>query len=79
MRETYDSDITREQFAQISEDLESTRKKTRPRKVDLYEVFCAILYLIKNASTWRNIPHDFPKWKKVRYYYDLWTEKKGSF
>jgi hypothetical protein len=78
MREAYDSDITREQFEQISEDLESVRKKTRPRKVDLYEVFCAILYLLKNACTWRNIPHDFPKWKKVRYYYEIWTEKDGN-
>ena len=78
MREPYDSDITREQFAQISEDLESARKKTRPRNVDLYEVLCAVLYLLKNACTWRNIPHDFPKWKKVRYYYEVWTEKNEN-
>ena len=36
MRKSYDSDITREQFAQISNDLESVKKATRPRKVDLY-------------------------------------------
>lgn len=75
MREAYDSDITREQFAHISQDLEDTKKKTCPRKVDLYEIFCAILYLLKNACTWRNIPHDFPKWRNVRYYYEVWTKK----
>jgi transposase len=75
MREPYDSDITREQFSQISQDLESVKKTTRPRKVDLYEILCAILYLLKNACTWRNIPHDFPKWRNVRYYYEVWTEK----
>ena len=75
MRQAYDSDITKEQFEQIVGDLESARKKTRPREVDIYEVFCAILYLLKNACTWRNIPHDFPKWKKVRYYYEVWTKK----
>jgi hypothetical protein len=47
MRKPYDSDITREQFNQISLDLEFARKKTRPRKIDLYEVFCAISYLLK--------------------------------
>lgn len=78
MRQPYDSDITREQFAQISRDLESIRKTTRPRRVDLYDVFCAIIYLLKNACTWRNIPHDFPNWRVVRYYYEIWTAKDGS-
>jgi transposase len=75
MRQAYDSDITREQFEQISGDLESAKKRTSPRRVDLYDIFCAILYLLKNACTWRNIPHDFPKWGIVRYYYDVWTRK----
>jgi len=75
MREIYDSDISREQFSQISKDLEGIRKTTRPRKVDLYDVYCAILYLLKNACTWRNIPHDFPNWRIVRYYYEIWSAK----
>jgi len=75
MRQAYDSDITREQFAYISKDLESVKKNTAPRRVDLYDIFCAILYLLKNGCTWRNIPHDFPKWGIVRYYYDVWTKK----
>ncbi|MDR2523759.1 MAG: IS5/IS1182 family transposase, partial [Synergistaceae bacterium] len=49
MRKAYDSDVNREQFNQISRDLEFLKKKTRPREVDLYDVFCAILYLLKNA------------------------------
>jgi hypothetical protein len=75
MRQPYDTDITREQFAQISRDLESAKRRTCPRKVDLYDVFCAILYLLKGGITWRNIPHDFPKKGIVRYYYDVWTKK----
>ena len=75
MRKVYSSDITREQFALISADLENVKKSTKPRKIDLYEVFCAILYLLKNACTWRDIPSDFPKMGIVRYYYDVWTAK----
>jgi len=75
MRKVYSSDVTREQFALISSDLESVKKTTKPRKIDLYEVFCAILYLLKNACTWRDIPSDFPKKGIVRYYYDVWTAK----
>ena len=43
----YPSNITREQFELIREDLESARNKTKPRKLDLYEVFCGILYILK--------------------------------
>jgi len=49
MRKIYPSDISREQFEQIKELLETARKKTRPRRVDLYDVFCAILYLLKSG------------------------------
>jgi len=75
MREPYPSDVTREQFALISKDLEAVKKTTRPRVVDLYEIFCAILYLLKEGCSWRAIPHDFPKWRNVRYYYEVWTTK----
>ncbi|MDR2528320.1 MAG: transposase [Synergistaceae bacterium] len=68
MRRAYDSDITREQFVPILQDLENVKKNTRPRKVDLYDIFRAILYLLKNACTWRNMPHDFPNWRIARYY-----------
>jgi len=75
MRKPYPSDITREQFAQISSDLENARKATCPRTIDLYEVFCAILYLMKNACTWRALPHDFPDYRHVNYYWKIWTRK----
>ncbi|NHR08888.1 transposase, partial [Chromobacterium haemolyticum] len=41
MRKSYPSDISREQFEVIRPLLESARKRTSPRRVDLYEVFCA--------------------------------------
>ena len=75
MRKPYPSDVTREQFEIISPMLELAKKTTRPRKIDLYEVFCAVLYLLKNACTWRALPHDFPDWKLVNYYYNMWQSK----
>jgi transposase len=71
-RKHYPSDISREQFEQIRGILEGLRHKTRPRRVDLYDVFCAILYLLKNACVWRALPSDFPSVSTVRYYFDLW-------
>jgi len=46
MIHNYTSNITREQFELIREDLENARKRTRPRTVDLYEVFCGVQYLL---------------------------------
>ncbi len=78
MRQTYPSDITREQFETIRFILESARKITRPRKVDLYEIFCAILYIVKEGCTWRGLPHDFPKWDRVYAYFQIWSEENES-
>lgn len=39
---TYPSDISREQFDKILPLLESFRKVTKPRTVDLYDIFCGI-------------------------------------
>lgn len=79
-RKIYPSDISREQFEVIRPMLEGAKHRTAPRKVDLYDVFCAILYLLKSGCTWRAIPGDFPGWNIVRYYFDHWTtnETDGS-
>ena len=60
-RRQYPSAISPEQFEQIRPLLESVRKRTKPRTVDLYEVFNAVLYLLKSSCQWRMIPEGFPK------------------
>ena len=72
-RKEYPSDITRDQFEVIRPLLEGAKQRTAPRRVDLYDVFCAILYLLKSSCTWRALPGDFPGWNIVRYYFDHWT------
>jgi len=42
MRKSCPSDISRKRFAAIREYLEAARRKTALRKVDLYDVFCAV-------------------------------------
>ncbi|OLG90462.1 transposase, partial [Xanthomonas oryzae pv. oryzae] len=45
MREKNDpSDVSRERFEQIRPILEQARKRTKPVTVDMYEVWCAVLY-----------------------------------
>ena len=73
MRAAYPSDITPVQFELIEHDLQSARKTTRPRTYALYDLFCAVLYVLKEGCTWRGLPHDFPKWNIVYHYYQIWS------
>ena len=74
MRKQYASDITRERFEEIRPLLQSVRRRTKPTTVDLYEVFCAVLYLLRTGCQWRFLPSDFPKWRTVHSYFAKWSE-----
>ena len=78
MSPSYSSNISRSQFELIRPILESARRSTRPRTLDLYDVFCAILYVLKSGCQWRMLPHDFPKWTSCYYYFRIWSEKKSA-
>ena len=49
---------------------------THPRKTDLYDIFCAVLYVLKEGGRWRSLPHDFPRWQNVYYHFRVWKEPK---
>lgn len=72
-RPEYPSDIPREQFDRIRGALEAARRKTRPRKHDLYDVFCAVLYFLHTGITWRKLPPGFPPWRTVHEYFTQWN------
>ncbi len=78
MSHAYPSDISRKQFNHIKPILESARKKTRPRTVNLYDVFCGVLYILKSGCQWRMLPKDFPKWRTCHHYFSLWSEKAND-
>ena len=74
MRAAYPSDISREQFELIRHTLENAKKTTRPREIDIYDIFCAILYRKREGCRWRSLPHDFPKWEICYYHYNEWRQ-----
>jgi len=78
MRKRYPSDISREQFDMIRNRLKSLKKETHPSKYDLYDIFCAILYVLREGCRWRALPHDYPPWKAVYYHYMAWRKKQEN-
>jgi len=73
-KKVYGSDVSREQFELVRPFLEGVRRRTKPRTVDLYEVFCGVLYLLKSGCQWRMLPGEYPKWRTVHSYFQKWSE-----
>ena len=74
-RAVYPSDISREQFDIIFPLLDDLRKKTKPRTIDLYDIFCGILYVLRSGCQWSMLPSDYPKSHTVYTYFRQWGAK----
>lgn len=72
-RPEFATDISREEFEAVRGMLETARRKTRPRKHDLYDVFNAMLYFLDTGAAWRSLPKEFPPWRTVHEYFTQWT------
>ena len=74
-RQRYPSDLTDFQWANIEHLFPQARGPIgRPRIYPLREVVDAVLYLAKGGCPWRMLPHDFPPWKLVSYYFYTWRD-----
>lgn len=68
-RTPYPSDLTDEQWELIAPLIPPAEPGGRPRRVEMREVVNGVLYLSRHGCTWRGLPHDFPPWGTVHYYY----------
>lgn len=78
VRKKYASDISREKFAEIEPLLRSVRRRTKPTTVEPYEVFCAVLYVLRTGCQWRFLPSEWPKWQTVYSYFAKWNKPDES-
>ena len=74
MRKIYASDISPEKFVEIEPLLQSIRRRTKPTSVDLYEVFCAVLYVLRTGCQWHFLSSEWLKWQMVYSYFSKWSE-----
>ncbi len=74
-RKAYPTDLTDEQWRLIAPlVLQAKGKPGRPRRVDTRAVVNAIFYVVRTGCQWRMLPHDFPAWQTVYYYYNKWSQ-----
>lgn len=69
---TYPSDLTDEQWALI-EPMVPVKPGGRPAKHPRRRIVEAILYLNRTGCSWRQLPHDFPPWETVYWYFERWN------
>lgn len=69
----YSSCLTDSQW-QIIADFFSAKELTRKRQHSLRAIVSAIFYITKSGGQWRLLPHDFPKWELVYYYFQKWSD-----
>lgn len=81
-RKPYPSDLSDARWALIEPPLTAWRKARldrrptgQPAKVDLRDVFNAILYLNRTRIPWKYLPHDFPNHGTVYAYYAAWRDE----
>ena len=82
MRKTtnYPGDLSNEEWAvpelQIPEEMNS-KVIGRPRVYSLREILDGCFYIIKNGCQWRYLPHGFPPYQVLFYYFNCWRKAKA--
>ena len=69
----YPSDLTDAQWELIAAMVEP-RPSGRPATHSRRRIVDAILYLNRTGCSWRQLPHDFPPWETVYWYFKIWNE-----
>ncbi len=71
-RRRYPSDLTDAQWRTVEPLIPPAKPGGRPRSADVREIVDAILYVARNGTTWRALPHDYPPWRTVYHYFRAW-------
>ena len=72
----YPSDLTDEQWAVIEPLVPAPRSGGRPAVHARRWIVDAILYVNRTGCAWRQLPHDFPPWATVFWYFKRWRQDR---
>src|SRR5260221_525955 len=73
-RQGYPSDLSDEEWAILGPLIPPAKPGGKPRTTDMREVLNGIFYVNKGGIQWRMLPHEFPKWQTVYYYFNTWRK-----
>ena len=70
----YPSDVNDQEWECIVPHVAQKQGPGRKRTINIREVVNALCYMTKTGCQWRMLPHDFPKWYHVAYYFYKWVD-----
>ena len=70
----YPSDLTDAQWELIEPLVPAPRSGGRPAVHSRRRIVDAIMYVNRTGCAWRQLPHDFPPWATVFWYFKRWRE-----
>ena len=77
-RKPYPSDLTPLQWDNLAHLFPGAHRPPggpgRKRTYDRKDIVDAVFYLARTGAGWRSLPHDFPPWKTVSYYFYTWRD-----
>ena len=77
-RTAYPSDLAHAEWAQVCRVIPAPKPGGRPARHDRREIVNALLYVARTGCQWRALPHDFPPWATVYWYFRRW-KADGTF
>ena len=71
-RRSYASDLSDKEWELIAALIPAPLPRGRRAKWERREIVNAILYVLRSGGAWHLLPHDFPPYQTVFYYFRQW-------
>src|ERR671916_2671974 len=78
MKTEYTTDLSDVEWECIEPHLGSPNKRGRPKICSLRRILNATFYVLRSGCAWRLVPHEFPPWRTVYYWFSKWRIE-GTF
>jgi putative transposase len=72
LRQPYPTDLSDAEFACLAAHLPTPHPRGRPWRHPRREILDAIFYVVRTGCQWRSLPHEYPPWSTVHYWFRLW-------
>src|SRR5690606_12784953 len=72
---SYATDLSDEEWSVVVDLIPRPRSGGRPAKWSRREILNAILYVLKTGCPWHLLPHDFPPYSTVFWYFRRWRKE----
>jgi putative transposase len=71
-RRAYPSDLSDAEYAVLRPHLPSPHARGRPWRWPMRAILDGIFYLVRTGAQWRQLPHEYPPWPTVHWWFRRW-------